>query len=404
MKTTKQLKEEIAAKSKKLHEVFEEAGPDRDFDKIKSLDGDTKSKLEQIETMTKELNDLHTEYEKSAALDKAAEDAQNINKAFNNQEGEKLDGKGAEDKPEKKSIGQLMAESDALKKKGDTSHIDVEVKTLMETSAGWAPESVRIDRVEQYPVRKLRTLDFIPIYPTSQAAVKYMEETTYTNNAAETSEGGTYGEAALAFTEQSKTVEKPAVWLPVTDEQLEDVEGITAYINNRLSYMINARLDGQVLEGDGSTPNLLGTLNVTGIQSQAKGADPVPDAIYKLFTLIRASGFGEPSVYFTNPNDWQDVRLLRTADGLYIFGNPTDPGPDRIWGVQVCQTTAVTENTGLAGDYINFGGLYMRRGIDVQVTNAHSDYFVKGKQAIRADMRCAMVHFRPEAFGKVTSI
>ena len=48
--------------------------------------------------------------------------------------------------------------------------------------------------------------------------------------------------------------------------------------------------------------------------------------------------------------------------------------------------------------------LFMRRGMDVQVTNSHASFFITGKQAIRADIRAVMVHFRPKAFGTVTGL
>jgi len=297
-----------------------------------------------------------------------------------------------------------VMESAALKSKGQTSSLDVDLKTLFERTAGFAPESVRIPRVEPYPVRPLMVADLLPVLPTSQAAIKYMEETTFTNNAAETAEGGTYGEAALAFTERSVPVEKIAVWLPVTDEQLEDVPSMAAYINNRLAYMLEARLDSQILNGNGTPPNLMGTLNVSGIQTQAKGADPTPDAFYKAFTLLRTVGFAEPDVVFMNPADWQDIRLLRTSDGIYIFGSPLDPGIERMWGIRVVLSMAVVANTGIVGAYGQYSALYMRRGLDIKVTDSHDTFFIAGKQAIRADMRCAVVHFRPKAFCTVTGI
>ncbi|MEX0843404.1 MAG: hypothetical protein WD120_03565 [Gemmatimonadota bacterium] len=46
----------------------------------------------------------------------------------------------------------------------------------------------------------------------------------------------------------------------------------------------------------------------------------------------------------------------------------------------------------------------VRRGIEVQISNSHSDYFVKGKQAIRADMRVALVIYRASAFSEVTGV
>jgi HK97 family phage major capsid protein len=235
-----------------------------------------------------------------------------------------------------------------------------------------------------------------------------MKETTFTNNAAEVAEGGVYGESAIALTETSDEVEKVAVWLPVTDEQLEDVAGLSEYLNNRLTYMLKARIDYQLIRGNGTTPNIWGLSQLSSVQTQAKGNDPVPDAFFKAMTKIRGTsagtGFAEPSACFIHPNDWQDIRLLRTADGIYIFGNPTDPGPERLWGVNVCVTSVCSENTGVVSDVRGHNAIFFRRGIQFKVTDSHASYFIYGKQAIRADIRLASVSFRDSATCTVTSI
>jgi HK97 family phage major capsid protein len=231
-----------------------------------------------------------------------------------------------------------------------------------------------------------------------------MEETTFTNNAAEKAEGATYGEAAFALTERSATVEKIAVWVPVTDEQLEDVAGAMAYLDARLPFMIRQRLDGQILVGNGTTPNLRGVNNATDLQTQAKGTDPVPDAIYKSMTKVRVTGRAIPGAVIIHPNDWQDIRLLRTADGIYIWGSPSDAAPERIWGVTVVQSDAQTENTSVVGDFANYSLLGIRRGLDVQVSNSHDTFFINGKQAVRADIRAVVVWLRGAAFCTTTGI
>ena len=252
-------------------------------------------------------------------------------------------------------------------------------------------------------------IDFIPEMPTSQNAVVYMEETTFTNAAAEIAEAdGTadpnYGEAALRLTERSQPVVKVAVWLPVTDEQLEDIDQAEAYVDQRLMLMLRQRVDAQVLNGNGTAPNILGTQNVTGIQSRARGNDSVPDALHKILTEIRADGFANPDVIFIHPRKWQDVTLLKTSDGQYIWGHPGMMGPKTLWGVPVVETTAITETVAVAGDFQTHAFFALKRGIDMQVTNSHGEYFTKGKQAIRMDMRGCMVHLRPKAFGEVTGL
>jgi HK97 family phage major capsid protein len=230
-----------------------------------------------------------------------------------------------------------------------------------------------------------------------------MEETTFTNNASGTAEGGSYGEAALALTEQTSTVKKVAVFLPVTDEQLADVSQARSYINNRLRFMLRQELDNQIINGTG-TNDLTGILQTTGIQSQAKGTDPVADAIHKAITKVRLTGRAMPNAVVMHPNDWQGLRLTRTSDGIYIWGNPSEATTPRIWGLPISVADVISEGTALVGDFSNFVELVNRRGVEVRVSDSHSDYFIKGKQAIRADLRVAMPVYRPAAFAEVTGI
>jgi len=400
----KEITEKLAAKGKFISQIYTEAGEDLDFSKVKSLEGDTTAKVEALKALDKEVTDLSAKRKELIDIEESLKRGKELNEEMTKPaQPMTFPGKG-DPKAETKSVGELFMESKAYKEKGRGAVVDVDVKTLFQTSAGWDPEATRVSRVELYPLRPLSVIDYIPQLTTGMDTIKYMKETTFTNNAAEVAAGGTYGEAALAYTETSDEVEKIGVWLPVTDEQLEDVAGMAGFLNQRLTYMLKARLDSQVLVGDGSTPNLLGTLNLSSLNEQAKGTDATPDAIYKAMTYVRSTGFAEPSVVFINPNDWQDIRLLTTADGIYIFGSPIDAGPAQIWGVPVCQTTAMTQNTALVGDYRGYSNLYWRRGIQFKITEAHSDYFIKGKQAIRADVRCSMVHYRVDAFTKVTGI
>jgi HK97 family phage major capsid protein len=143
---------------------------------------------------------------------------------------------------------------------------------------------------------------------------------------------------------------------------------------------------------------------VVGIQTQAKGTDPTPDAIYKAIVKVEVTGQAVANAVLMHPNDWQNIRLLRTADGIYIWGNPSDTGPERIWGLQVVRAQAATAGTAIVGDFANFCQLAVRRGIEVQISNSHSTFFAEGKQALRADMRAAFVVFRPTAFCTVTGL
>lgn len=401
----KEAQGKLDASRKSLRDLFAEAGPDMDMSKVKSIQGDSAVKVEWIQTKNAEITAQKAEVEKYKAVALAAENS----KAYDAEQGAQIGGsdggEGPENKSVQKSFGEQFVKSAAFKRKGDTSHLDYDVKTLFQRSAGWTPEVTRSGLVTLKPMVSAPSVtDHLVTIPVNQTGYKYMEETTYTNNAAEVAEGGTYGEAVLQLTERSQNVEKVAVWIPITDEQLEDEPGAQAYVESRLQNMIKQRLDTQVLQGDGNTPNLLGTVNKSGIQTQAKGSDSLIDAAYKAFTLIRTIGYAEPSVVFLNAAAWQPVQLLKTADGIYIWGNPASGGPSVLWGVPVVQTQAAVAGTVVTGDYSNYAFLGVKRGLDLQVTNAHSDYFINGKQAIRVDTRVVMVHIRPTAFCTITGV
>ncbi len=324
------------------------------------------------------------------------------------------------DRPAAKSLGELFVESDAFKswkpgmKESDLFTLDLEaqygksvaargIKALFDSATGWAPQSIRMPEAVVPGSEVQSVASLMPEGRTSQNSVPYMEETTTTNAAVEVTEGLAKPESTLALTEKTSAVRKIATHLPITDESLEDVPMVESYIDTRLRTFVQLRENLQLLQGDGAAPNLRGILNVVGIQTQAKGADPTPDAVYKAMTKVRVGSFFEPTAGVFHPNDWQDVRLLRTVDGIYIWGSPADAGPERIWGINVLQTSQMLENTGLVGSFRAGAQIFRRSEISVQV-GWINDQFIKNQRTILAEERLALVVFRPLAFATITGI
>lgn len=394
----KETEGKIVDRQRQLKQIFDEAGPELDMAKVKCIDGDSTDKVAAIRALNDELSELSVKRDQQLVL----------TKGFRNAHAADIDveqGDGSRG-PARKSFGQMFAES-PVRKGGFGSKTEIEIpslKTLFQRGAGWAPESIRDPGYVPAASAPIMVMDLVPMVPTRQAAVKYMEQTTRTNNAAERAEGSAYGEAAFALTERSATIETVGVWLPYTDEQMEDEEEAAAMIDAELPIMLWQRVDSQMLVGDGSTPNILGINNKVGIQTQAKGADPVMDAIFKGATKVRVTGRAIPDAVAIHPNDWQDIRLTRTADGIYILGNPNDAGPDRLWGLRVAQSDNQTENTAVVGAWATWGQIRIRRDVLVEKTNSHDTYFTSGKQAIRAGVRLATVWRRAAAFCTVTGI
>jgi len=407
-------RKKLADRHKLMEQVLKEAGENHDFRNVACLGDDltTQQKVEKFRELNTELQEL-TEEVKRLEFEEVRRNVEEIRKAM----GERASPGGvshpeAEGATGGKSLGELFVGSEEYKAflKGDirkeqlaVSMEEMGLKTLFQTSAGWAPESTRIGRVVEAATRPIQVLDLIPMGETDEASIVFMEETTRTHAAAETAEGAAYPEATFALTEKSSTVRKIATSIPVTDEQLEDESQVRSYLENRLRFGVRQRMDNQVLNGNGTAPNLEGVLNATGIQTQAKGDDPRFDAVQKAITKVRVTGRAQPGAIVVHPNDWQEIRLTRTADGIYILGNPAQAGPQSLFGLPVALSDAIAEGTALVGDFQNFSQLFERRGLDVQVGFVGTQ-FTEGEQTIRADIRVAFVVFRPAAFATVTGL
>lgn len=430
--TLKQTRDQMAVKQDELGKVFEEAktADGYDFNKVTCLGGNVKGSIavaEKVKSMNAELNELGEHADTLAEAEKAALEHSGREKA---QRGFSLPGGGGPRNEEQfrvKSLGELLGESKQLgdwSRSGGAGMLDLNfekawlsellvkaamgdtmaAKTLMTTAAGYAPQAIRLPSIVEMATRPIQLLDIIPMFQTLENAVVYMEETTRTHGAAETAEGGAYAESAFAFTERNSPVRKITDSLPVTDEQLADVAMLQGYISSRLIFGVRQRLDRQVLLGDGTSPNLRGLANLSGIQQQAKGTDPAVETFFKAMVKIRTVGRALASHHLVHPIDWQGIRLQRTADGVYIWGPPSDAGPERMWGLQVVQVDAGNAGTGYTGAFdVSTCGLFERQGVDVAVGYVNAQ-FGEGKRTVRADTRAAMAWFKPAAFCQNTGL
>jgi len=428
-KSFAEVREELAAKREQLHRVFEEAGPDLDLSRVTAIDGDTAYKAGEIKRRNQELEELGAEFDRLHNLalisQNNALEVRRLTEPVNgvvhpNGTNGAANGAGwtangslsPRDTLARKGLRQYLLEHKGYQafRGANRGQVEFEIPTLdfktLVTLTDISPQASRRGLVDlAYDERT--TVDLMLQGETSGTSVEYYEETTVTNAAVEVAEGVAKPESAEGFTLRTEPVRKIATWIPATKEALDDVPFLESQLRGRMASNVRRREEQQVLTGDGVAPNLRGILNRSGIQTQAKGADPTPDAVYKAMQLVRGSagaGFAEPTAFIVHPADWTDIKLLRTTDGIYIWGNPSDEGPDRIWGLQVRQTTNITQGTGLVGAFRPYAEVLRREGITVTLSTEHASYFVENKVAILAEERLALAVYRPAAFASVTGI
>lgn len=263
--------------------------------------------------------------------------------------------------------------------------------------------------------RELSVMDLIPRVPTGSDTIEYVKETTFTNAAAATAEAtattGTSGlkpESTLAFAVATMPVRTIAHWIPVTNRMLADAPAIRGIVNGRLLLGLDLVLETQILAGDGTGENMTGILSTSGINIQGRGSDNELDTIFKARTKVRVLGKGRPNAVVLHPNDWETIRLSRenAATGTlggYLMGPPSTIGAVTVWGMPVVESEALTENTGLLGDFGQGASLFDREQSAVRVGTI-DDQFVRNMQTILAELRASFVVWRPAMFTKITGI
>jgi HK97 family phage major capsid protein len=280
---------------------------------------------------------------------------------------------------------------------------NVEVKATMSTTAGILPYPPQQADVVPIARRRPTVADLMPQTDTQASSIIYLEQTTATNGAATVAEGATKPQSTLVWTRRTVPLEVIAHLLPITNQQLEDVDGIRDIVDQELVELLRLSEEAQILNGSGTSPDLQGILTKTGVQTQAKGADDIFTAAMRAFTLVRHTGFADVTAGVMHPNDWLAYVTAQDSTGRFIYGNPAEAVQPRLWGVPIVVTTAMTENTGLFGDFSLYTRLWRKGGIRLEVGYVNDD-FAKNQQTLRCEERVALQIRRPSAFVKLTGI
>jgi|GEM_PF-3579968 len=284
------------------------------------------------------------------------------------------------------------------------------LKALDGTSGGSMVPAFFSPDILNLPTRQLFVRSLIPVTPVTGDKVAYLQHSVFTNAATAVAAGGLKPTSVLTVARLEDTVRTIAHVSEALDRALlSDFDALVTFIDQNLRLGVLLAEENQILNGNGTAPNLRGILNTAGIGTQARGADSRTDALHKAINSCRLA-FHEPDAIVLHPTDWQTVRLEKNANGEYIAGDVVQGDPDRLWGKQIITSPVLAQGTGLVGAFGHGAQLWDREEARVTFTEsglgdtAGQELFTRNQIRFRAEERVAFGVPFPAAFCSVTSL
>jgi HK97 family phage major capsid protein len=277
-----------------------------------------------------------------------------------------------------------------------------DLRTLVTTTTN-PPQPTRQPGILRPPDAPLMVADLLDQQTATSNVIEWVVETSFTNTATEVAEGLAKPESAIAFAVNSATLATIAHWVPLTRQAAEDDSQLVGYLQGRLTWGVEKRIDAQTLTGNGTAPNMRGILTTAGIQSQAVGTDGMLIAIRKAITKVQVAQYS-PSGVVMHPIDWEGVELTRdTTTGTFLFTkDPASLQSPRVWGLPVVPTVTIAAGTALVGAFKEGATLWRKPGVRILMSDSHDVNFTKNILVLLAETRCQLAVYLPPAFVKVS--
>lgn len=291
-------------------------------------------------------------------------------------------------------------------------NMDLELRAVTTTTTGatsggaWV-QNERLARTGQdFLDRQTFLVDLLPSVPVSTGSVEYVQDKSplvdLADKAAEVTEGSAKPQAGVTtqvITEATATI---AAFVEMTRQIAADAPQVQAYLDGRLRYALKRRVDAQVINGNGTPPNLRGLLNRSGIVTYAPSS---AEARYRsIRRAVRLMEDAESVAQFIvlNPADAEQFDLSNdTTNGLQAVPNVAGPSATTAWGLTQVRSTAIAAGTALLVDPVAVS-LLDRQQVSAYITDSHSTNFTSNILTMLLETRVGLALFDPAGVCKVT--
>ena len=247
------------------------------------------------------------------------------------------------------------------------------------------------------PDAQLYIEGLLPHVPVSASSVQYVKEGAMTNKATVVAEAADKPETT--FTQPSihtANIVTIAHWTRITKQLSDDSTALAAYINQKLQYGLQAKIDHQLVNGAGGAtelPGLLTTGNYTDVSTSIaallpSGADLFDYALF-LKGQMELSNFA-PSAFVFNPSDWTALCVVKDKQGRYILGGPQAIASKSLWGIPVVTSSSVPAGKFLMANFQLAATIYDRDGLTLAMSEHDATNFTQNLITLRVERRLGM--------------
>lgn len=244
--------------------------------------------------------------------------------------------------------------------------------------------------------RRMTIRKLLPSIPVTSGAVQYIQETGYTNAAATVSETTQKPFSDLTFLTKMAYVAVIAHLLKLSLQALQDTPLFSQYVDNRMRYGLEFATELQLLKGSGVGSNIQGLMTAATAFTGSTSGTQI-DVLRRAMTQLEATEYQATGVVL-NPQDWENIELLKNTLGNYITDGPSEPvGPDSdaLWSLPIVVTNAMTAGTFLVADFPQSALLLDRMQPMLLVANENVDDFEKNLATARLEQRLGLAILRP---------
>lgn len=262
--------------------------------------------------------------------------------------------------------------------------------------------------IQAGPRQELRIRDLIPSVQVTGQNYTYYKELLHTRGAAPVAEGAAKPQSNVTFEAKTDVIKKLAVWIPVSDEALDDVPQLYGYLQQLLRYDLKLEEEEQILKGDGTGNNLPGIMTqaTTFTPALSKASDTSIDTVRRAIYQVRKQAKLAADATVMTEQDWMDIELQKDSQNRYLFANLQGFVTPILWGRPVVTSDSMDEGNGtdtggefLVGNFQRGATIYDRMSFLFKVGMINDD-FIKNQRALLVEERLGLAVRRNYAFVK----